>query len=242
VLTGVGEPVEISGGSVTLPFFQVFRTNVVLGRTFASEDFVEGAPRAVVLSSTMWRNNFGADAGILNRTIDINGRPRIVVGVAAPGFEFPGKAKFWVPMTVPNSPGAEYYFSVVARLRDGVGIQAAQSDLLRLQPQVDSLRTAVNRSAEPVVLSLHAHLFASVQKPLAILSGAVVVLLLVACANVANLTLARSASRQREFAVRLALGAGRWRLVRQAERVAHGAGTQRVAAGLRRVATSRAVS
>jgi len=215
VLTGQGEPVQVSGGAASLPFFGVFRAQVKLGRALASEDFVPGAPRVIVLSDELWRTTFGGDASMVNRSIDMNGRQRLVVGVMQPGFDFPERARFWVPLIVPNSPGAEYYFSVVARLNDGVTRESAAADLKRLAPQLDSLRAPGQRNREAVVLTLYERLFGSVQKPLSMLFGAVMVLLLIACANVANLTLARSASRQREFAVRLALGAGRWRLIRQ---------------------------
>lgn len=215
VFTGQGEPLELVGGTGTLSFFNVFKANVLLGRAFTHEDFAEGAPRVVVLSAELWGSNFSRDTAILGRQIEMNGRQRRVIGVMAPGFEFPERARFWTPLIIPNSPGAEYYFFVVARLKNGVALASAQKDLERLQPQVDALRTSVNRDARPAVVTLHEQLFGSVRKPLSILGGAVVVLLLIACANVANLTLARSASRQREFAVRLALGAGRWRLIRQ---------------------------
>lgn len=215
VLTGAGEPVEVNGGSATLPFFDVFRAKIVLGRALANEDYVPGAPRVVVLSDALWRGTYGADPAILNKPIEMNGRVRTVVGVAERGFAFPENAKFWVPLIVPNAQGAEYNFATVAQLKDGVSVEAAQKDLERVHSQVNAQRSAMNREMRPVVMTLHEQLFGSVKKPLSILLGAVAVLLLIACANVANLTLARSAARQREFAVRLALGAGRWRLVRQ---------------------------
>lgn len=215
VLTGQGEPIEIFGGAGTQSFFNVFQANVLMGRGFTSEDYAEGAPRIVVLSTELWRSTFGSDSSILGKQIEMNGRPRTVVGVVAPGFEFPQRARYWTPLIIPNTPGAEYYFAVVARLRNGASLESARKDLERVQPQVDTLRTKVNRDTRTTIVPLHEELFGSARKPLTMLAGAVVVLLLIACANVANLTLARSASRQREFAVRLALGAGRWRLIRQ---------------------------
>ena len=215
VLTGYGEPVDVPGAQATPSFFAVLGSRVAMGRTFAAEDVVDGATRVVILSHEWWQNTFGGDSSVVNRTIMLNGRPRTVIGVMPANFAFPATAKYWVPLLIPNQPGAEYYFSVIARLRDGMMPAAALRELQGLSGRVNSLRTAVNQDNGISVQMLHERLFGSVQKPLAILLAAVVVLLLIACANVANLTLARSASRQREFAVRLALGAGRWRLVRQ---------------------------
>ncbi|MEO7999340.1 MAG: ABC transporter permease, partial [Gemmatimonadaceae bacterium] len=215
VFTGQGEPIEITGSAATPPFFTVLGRGPAFGRAFTAEDAVEGAPRVVMLSQELWRTMFSADSAIINRTVIMSGRPRTVIGVMPAKFEFPAQSKFWIPLAIPHSPGAEYNFTVMARLRDGISETTAASELRGLVPRIDSLRNDYTRGGMPVVMTLHDRLFGSVQKPLTILLVAVVVLLLIACANVANLTLARSASRQREFAVRLALGAGRWRLVRQ---------------------------
>lgn len=215
VLTGEGEPVEIRGGAATAEFFNVMSTRVAFGRTFTAAEAVKGAPRVVILSHDFWRSNFGGDSAVLNRNIVLNGFPRTVIGVMPEGFDFPQESKYWVPLVVPQDPCCEYNFSILARLRDGVTPDAALRELKSMTGAIDSLRNEYTRGSEPVVLTLHERLFGSVRKPLSILLGAVVVLMLIACANVANLTLARSATRQREFAVRLALGAGRWRLVRQ---------------------------
>lgn len=215
VLTGAGEPVELKGTAVTEPFFAAMGSPVAFGRTFAPAELLDGGPRVIVLSHEFWKRAFGGDSTVLNRTIQMSGRPRTIIGVMPAGFDFPGESRYWVPLTPPSVSGTEFYFSVLARLRDGVSPEAAERELRNIAPRVDSLRSALNRGAAPVVMTLHDRLFGSVRKPLTILMGAVVVLMLIACANVANLTLARSAARSREFAVRLALGAGRWRLVRQ---------------------------
>lgn len=215
VLTGEGEPVEIKGAAATAEFFNVMSTRVAFGRTFSSAETVKGGPRVVILGHDFWRSTFGGDSGVLNRTIVLNGSPRTVIGVMPSGFDFPENARFWVPLVVPQDPCCEYNFSILARLRDGITTDAALHELQSMTIGIDSLRNKYTRGSEPVVLTLHERLFGSVRKPLSILLGAVVVLMLIACANVANLTLARSATRQREFAVRLALGAGRWRLIRQ---------------------------
>ncbi|MEP6835740.1 MAG: ABC transporter permease [Gemmatimonas sp.] len=215
VFTGQGDPIEINGAAATGAFFSVMGMRAVIGRTFNADDAAEGAPRVVVLSYPLWQNMFGGDSTIINRVVSMSGRQRTVIGVMPRRFAFPAQAQYWIPFKVPNQPGSEFNFSVLARLRDGVGIETAQRDLRGFVLRVDSVRKTYNIGATPSVMTLHDRLFGSVRKPLSILLAAVVVLLLIACANVANLVLARSASRQREFAVRLALGAGRWRLVRQ---------------------------
>lgn len=215
VFTGHGEPIEITGAAVMPSFFEVMATPVMLGRSLRADDAAEGAPRVVVLGHELWQNTFGGDSTIINKTVSMSGRDRTVVGVMPRNFVFPGSAKYWVPFSIPHSPGAEYNLDVLARLRDGLPLESAQKELDTYVVRADSLRHQYSIGAVPVVKTLYERLFGSVRKPLSILLAAVVVLLLVACANVANLVLARSASRQREFAVRLALGAGRWRLVRQ---------------------------
>ena len=214
-LTGEGEPVDVEGAQTTASFFSVLSTRVAFGRPFTPAENVPGSERVIVLSQNMWKNTFGGDSAVLNRTIMMNGNATTVIGVMPPDFAMPSTAQYWVALRIPDVPEAEFSFDMIARLRDGISPESALRELKSLAVRVDSLRSATNRGNVPTVITLHDRLFGSVQKPLIILLGAVVVLLLIACANVANLTLARSAARQREFAVRLALGAGRWRLVRQ---------------------------
>jgi predicted permease len=214
-LTGEGEPVEIKGGAGTPAFFTTLKVQPKIGRLFSAEEAVRGGPRVVLLSHALWQNKFGGDTSILNRSLTMNGVQRMVIGVMPADFVFPQDAQYWTPLIVPSDPGIEYNFQILARLRDGVTTEAAQRELQGFASGIDATRNEYTRGAVPVVMTLHERLFGSVRKPLTILLASVVVLLLIACANVANLTLARSATRQREFAVRLALGAGRWRLVRQ---------------------------
>ncbi|MGV3710893.1 MAG: ADOP family duplicated permease [Gemmatimonas sp.] len=214
-LTGEGEPVEIKGGAGTPAFFTALQVRPQLGRLFSPEEAVKGGPRVMLLSYALWQNKFGGDSSVLNRSFMMNGFPRTVVGIMPPSFSFPQDAQYWTPLIVPSDPNIEYNFQVLARLRDGVTAESAQRELMQYTAGIDATRNEYTRGSVPVVMTLHERLFGSVRKPLTILLASVVVLLLIACANVANLTLARSATRQREFAVRLALGAGRWRLVRQ---------------------------
>ncbi|MBC8088874.1 MAG: ABC transporter permease [Phycisphaerae bacterium] len=215
VLTGQGEPTDIEGIEASASFFSVFSFGAALGRTFTSAENQSGAPRVIVLSHALWQNTFGGDTGILRRSVTLNGNAFQVIGVMPASFGAPWHALYWLPIRIPNSPNAEYSSDVIGRLKDGVEPSTALAELQQLSARVDSLRSRNRGGRQPVQLSLHERTFGSVAKPLTILMSAVFVMLLVACANVANLSLARSASRQREFAVRTALGAGRWRLVRQ---------------------------
>jgi len=214
--TGNGEPVEIDGMQTTPSFFSVMGAPVAFGRTFSATENQGDSPQVVVLGHELWATRFGGDSTVLNRSIMMNGTSHTVIGVMRPAFGKPWRAKYFVPLVEPKSAAdVEYYYDAVARLRAGVTPEKALLELNTLAMRVDSLRSKSNGGKMPVVMTLHARKFGSVERPLTILLCAVFVLLLIACANVANLTMARSASRQREFAVRLALGAGRGRLVRQ---------------------------
>lgn len=214
-LTGAGEPRDLNGAQVTPSFFTVFAARPAFGRLPVDDDAVRGAPRVVVLSHALFAGTFGSDSTIVGRTITVNGNPREVVGIMPASFDMPATAQYWTPLAVTSDPNVDFFYSMIGRLRDGVTLDGAERDLQPVIAALDSGRTPVIRGARAIVMSMHERRFGAVQKPLTLLFGAVVVLLLIACVNVANLTLARSAARQREFAVRLALGAGRWRLARQ---------------------------
>ncbi|MEP6835738.1 MAG: ABC transporter permease [Gemmatimonas sp.] len=214
-LTGTGEPTDINGATTSASFFSVLGARVAFGRVYTAEENLPGSAPVIVISNGMWKSQFGGDSTILNRAIMLNGTAMTVIGVMPPGFGTPWQAKYWTPLRVVETPNFERAFDVIGRLRSGVDPTSAVRELASLQPRLDSLRSAFSRGQQPVLMTLHQRMFGSVQRPLSILLAAVVILLLIACANVANLTLARAASRQREFAVRLALGAARWRVVRQ---------------------------
>ncbi|MEP6778870.1 MAG: ABC transporter permease [Gemmatimonadaceae bacterium] len=207
---------ELSGGETTASFFKVLEVQPILGRVFSADEEKAGAAPVIILSNVLWKSRFGGDSGIINQQITVGGVQRTVIGVMPDRFDLPSEAKFWVPLDVPQpTEQSERYFYTVARLRAGASLVGAQSELLGIMKRSEQKSPFVERERGVLVVSLHEHLFGSVKKPLALMFGAVVTLLLIACVNVANLTLAHAASRHREFALRMSLGAGRWRLLRQ---------------------------
>jgi putative ABC transport system permease protein len=213
-LTGAGDATRLAGATVTTGFFRVLGVSAAIGRTFAPEDDLTGSEKRVLISDSVWRARFGGDASLVDRTIMLDGEPHRVVGILPPGFTYPKGAEFWTPLTVRLSPNLGYVRPVIGRLRQGVSLEQAQADL---ETWISSLRPDPRRSKDLVarVTPLHDAMTAGVRQPLWIFAGAVVFVLLIASSNVANLLLMRAVSRRQEIATRLALGAGRGRLVRQ---------------------------
>ncbi|RJS27185.1 permease [Corallococcus sp. H22C18031201] len=214
---GEGMPRRLAGTRVTQPFFDTMGTRLELGRDFLPEDDVPGAAKVVILSYGLWQRQFGGAADVLGRSMMMNDEPYTVVGVAAKGFAYPAGAELWTPLQLDMS-NRDYsnYLFFTARLKSDLSRQQLEAALSTLSTQL--------RADEPKILEekvslvaedLRDFLVGDLQSAMWVLLGAVSLVLLIACVNLANLQLARSAARQRELVVRAALGASSGRIIRQ---------------------------
>jgi putative ABC transport system permease protein len=216
---GGGEPERVTGARVSVRFFDVVGIRPALGRTFAPEEMRTGGPLVVILSESLAARAFGRPADALDRPVTLDDQRYTVIGIMPAGVTFPARRDFWLPL-VPRplwSPGAGgfLYTQFIGRLRDGASPRAGRDDLLALRRSRASELPARVRQSDIRVMPLHKRLYGDFRTPIALLLGAVVSVLMIGCANVANLLLARGAVRRQELAVRAALGAGRVRLMRQ---------------------------
>jgi putative ABC transport system permease protein len=220
-----GEPTRLARRLVSADHFDVFRIHPLLGRSFRPDEDREGAPKVVVLSHAAWQRRFGGDPQILDRTILLDNVPHQVIGVLPPGAFDRDKARprdeaasFWKPQafTEQQIAAGSHWLNPVGRLKPGVSLAEAQQDLLAARAQIDPLIPAWKKNWSVVVEPYDARLIdGQLRQSLYVALGAVLLVLLIACANMTNLLLARGVARQRELALRAALGAGRARLAAQ---------------------------
>jgi putative ABC transport system permease protein len=222
-LTGTGEPEQIQAGAVTSNLFQLLGIKPVQGRVFLPEEDLPGSERVVILSHGLWQRRFGSDTNIVGKTISLDNQSYLIVGIMPPDFgilppdaQSPKNVDLWMPAATDLSQlnRGSHFLRVIAKIRPGTSLEQAKAEMDTVGKNLDA-EFYGNSNFGITVSPLHRHVVKDIRPALLVLLGAVSFVLLIACVNVANLLLAKAIAREKEIAIRIALGAGRWRLIKQ---------------------------
>jgi len=217
-LAGRDRPETVRMARVSAGFFPALRVQPLLGRTFAPSEDQLGHGHVVILSYAFWQSHFGSDPGVVGQSISFDGQPYSIVGVMRANFRFPEFAQAWIPMAWSDqerSVRGEHHYGVIARLKPGVALPQSQAEMSSISSRLEQQYPEDDKGWGAVVVPLREQLVGEIRLPLLVLLGAVAFVLLIACANVMNLVLARMLSRQKEAAIRAVLGASRARVLQQ---------------------------
>ena len=217
ILSRGDEPERVRTTAASASFFTLFKTQPVIGRAFSEQEDRTGGEPVVVLSYGLWQRRFGADPNLIGNKLTLSGKSTTVIGIMPPGFDFPTQTEVWVPLALDASTERRdnRYLQAIARLKAGVTVEQAQAEINAISNRLGQEYAETNSGWGVSLSTVHESMVGEVRPSLLLLLGAVTFVLLIACANVANLLLARAAARQKEIAIRTALGAGRLRVIRQ---------------------------